>query len=43
MDVEKQIEFWRNGSAEDLEVAGELLSKGRYRHALFFAEIARDG
>jgi len=40
MDVEKQIEYWRSGSEEDIEVAGELLEKNRIRHALFFGELS---
>jgi HEPN domain-containing protein len=40
MDVPKQVEYWRNGSNEDFEVAGELLEKGRFRHALFLAHLA---
>ena len=40
MDVQKQIDYWRSGSVEDMEVAGILLDKDRVRHALFFAELA---
>ena len=40
MDVQKQIEYWREGAEEELEVAGDLLEKKRYRHALLFCHLA---
>jgi len=40
IDVDKQIAYWRNGSAEDWELAQELLAGGRVRHSLFFAHLA---
>ncbi len=40
VDINKQIEFWRNGASEDLEVARELISNKRYRHGLFFLHLA---
>ena len=40
MDVEKQIAYWRDGATEDMEVAGELVASGRFRHGLFFAHLA---
>ena len=40
IDITKQISYWRDGSLEDIEVAGELLEKRRYRHGLFFAHLA---
>jgi len=40
MDVLKQIEYWAEGSDEDIEVAKELFAKNRYRHALFFGHLA---
>jgi HEPN domain-containing protein len=39
-DIQKQIDYWRNGSQEDWEVAGELVEHGRTRHGLFFAHLA---
>jgi HEPN domain-containing protein len=40
MDVDKQVEYWATGSAEDL-VAGEtLLEKGYLRQGLFFVHLA---
>lgn len=40
MDLKKQIEYWRNGSKEDFEVAELLFSSKKYQHALFFAHLA---
>lgn len=40
MDVEKQIEYWRQGSTEDWEVAVKLVKDGKCRHGLFFAHLA---
>lgn len=40
IDIDKQISHWRNGSAEDLEVAKELIERRRIRHGLFFAHLA---
>jgi HEPN domain-containing protein len=40
MDVEKQVEYWTAGSAEDLAAAEALLEKGHLRHCLFFAHLA---
>jgi HEPN domain-containing protein len=39
-DVEKQIEYWRQGAAEDWEVAVKLVRDGKSRHGLFFAHLA---
>ena len=40
MDVERQIDYWRQGSAEDWEVAVQLVKDGKSRHGLFFAHLA---
>jgi len=40
IDVDKQIEFWRAGSEEDLAVARELVGWGRIRHGLFFLHLS---
>jgi len=40
MDVEKQIDYWRQGSTEDWEVAVRLVKDGKSRHGLFFAHLA---
>ncbi len=39
-DIEKQIGYWRQGSAEDWEVAVKLVKDGKSRHGLFFAHLA---
>ena len=40
IDVEKHIAYWRKGATEDLESAGILVEKGRFRQGLFFAHLA---
>ncbi len=40
VDVEKQIDYWRQGSMEDWEVAVKLVKDGKSRHGLFFAHLA---
>jgi HEPN domain-containing protein len=40
MDVQKQVEYWTRGSAEDLGAAESLIDKGFLRHGLFFAHLA---
>lgn len=40
VDIAQQIEHWRDGAREEWQVAGELLEKGRVRHALFFTHLA---
>ncbi len=40
MDIEKQVEYWTAGSAEDFAAAESLLEKGHLRHCLFFAHLA---
>jgi HEPN domain-containing protein len=40
MDRAAQAEHWRQGAEEDLEVAIDLISRGRARHGLFFAHLA---
>ena len=40
MDVQKQIDYWRKGSEEDLEVAERLLQMRKLRHGMFFAHLA---
>jgi HEPN domain-containing protein len=39
-DIKKQIDYWRQGSAEDWEVAVKLVKDGKSRHGLFFAHLA---
>jgi HEPN domain-containing protein len=40
VDVEKQIDYWRQSSGEDWEVAVKLVQDGKSRHGLFFAHLA---
>jgi len=40
MDIQKQIDYWKKGSEEDIAAAEVLLEKGHYRHALFFAHLS---
>ncbi len=40
IDIQKQIDYWRNGAQEDWDVACELVELGRTRHGLFFAHLA---
>lgn len=40
INVDKQVAFWRQGAAEDWEVAGVLVERGSVRHGLFFAHLA---
>jgi HEPN domain-containing protein len=40
MNVEEQVEYWRNGSREDLAAAETLIEKGHLRHGLFFTHLA---
>ena len=36
IDIEKQREYWINGSIEDLETAKILIDRNRILHGLFF-------
>jgi HEPN domain-containing protein len=40
MDTSKQVDYWRRSAEEDFAAASDLLEKKRFRHALFFAELA---
>ena len=39
-DVEKQVDYWRQGAVEDWQVAVRLVGDGKCRHGLFFAHLA---
>ena len=39
-DVEKQVDYWRQGADEDWDVAVKLVEDGKNRHGLFFAHLA---
>lgn len=40
MNVEKQVNYWQAGAAEESKVAGELIHQGHIRQGLFFAHLA---
>jgi HEPN domain-containing protein len=40
VNIDKQVAFWRQGSAEDWDVARALVERGNVRHGLFFAHLA---
>ena len=40
MDVRRQVEYWLNGSQDDIEAAVVLLEKRKIRQSLFFAHLA---
>ena len=40
IEIQKQIDYWRDGSDEDWVVAEELIETERIRHELFFAHLA---
>lgn len=40
MDLEKQIEYWRQGADDEMEAAEGLFSLRKYRQALFFAHLS---
>jgi HEPN domain-containing protein len=42
MDWQKQEQHWQSVSVEDMEVAEELLQKGRARYGLFFGHLAME-
>ena len=40
INIQKQIEYWRNGAMEDWQVGRELIGRNRIRHGLFFIHLA---
>jgi HEPN domain-containing protein len=40
IDIRKQVVYWRDSSQDDWQVANELIQAGRYRHGLFFTQLA---
>jgi HEPN domain-containing protein len=38
--IQKHVNYWRNSAIEDWQVAGDLVMSGRFRHGLFFAQLA---
>ena len=39
MDIETQIAYWKESSAEDFVVAGKLIASGHAKHGLFFLHL----
>lgn len=39
VDIGKQVEYWRTGAAEALDVARQLVESGRTNYGLFFAHL----
>ena len=39
MNVKQHVDHWRNGAAEEWDMAEIALERGRYRHALFFQHL----
>jgi HEPN domain-containing protein len=40
MNMEKQVNYWQVGAAEEAKVAEELIHQGHIRQGLFFAHLA---
>ena len=40
IDIQKQVEYWKNGAIEDWVVARDLVNQKRVRHGLFFAHLS---
>lgn len=43
LDIEKQINHWCAGAAEDWDVARSLVSQGKLRHGLFCSPVFGKG
>lgn len=39
IDIEKQIEYWKNGAIDDLKSAKILIERNRLLHGLFFCHL----
>jgi HEPN domain-containing protein len=39
VNIEKQIEYWRTGAAEEKVLAADLFTSGHTRHGLFFLHL----
>lgn len=38
--IQKQIDYWRQGSDDDFETAGILIESKKYVHGLFFCHLS---
>lgn len=41
IDIQKQIEYWREGAAEEFDISVSLFENGRFRHGLFFKRLLK--
>ena len=39
-DIEGLISRWREDAVEDMDLARDILKRGKHRHAMFFAHLA---
>jgi HEPN domain-containing protein len=39
VNIEKQINYWKTGASEEIEIATDLFMRGRTRHGLFFLHL----
>ena len=40
INIQKQIDYWRQGSDDDFETAGILIENKKYVHGLFFCHLS---
>jgi HEPN domain-containing protein len=40
VNIEKQIDYWRAGAAEEMDLSTDLFASGRTRHGLFFLHLS---
>jgi len=40
VDIERQVQYWRESALDDLEAAAVLLDKGKVNQGLFFLHLA---
>jgi hypothetical protein len=42
VDIQKQVDYWRDGSADDLRVAQKLIAEKEIRQGLFFTHLSME-
>ena len=42
MDINNQIEYWKNGAIYDIDTAALLVNNGKYLHGLFFCHLVME-
>ncbi|MEI8132542.1 MAG: HEPN domain-containing protein [Leptolinea sp.] len=40
INIAKQVEYWKNGSKEDIEVTRDLIAGNHIRHGMFFLHLS---